>query len=221
MRKNLFKCWILINVFFVYSNLYFGQNVLDTIYLMNGQKVGSVVIDTSFALVTYKIPNSQQPDKIRNFEKDDIFCIRYKNGDLFYYYSQDTARGDWFTREEMWYFTQGERDAQKGFKPVATIIIGGTLGIAAGMTGMYVAPALPLGFYLISDVTKIKIRHSSISNPELLQHDAYILGYQKVARSRRRIYAIIGGAAGLALGYTTYFIFKNQYPQSLKDLLFN
>jgi len=221
MWNNGDRCWAFLYILFFYFNLFLGQNGLDTIYLMNGQKVGVVVIDTSFALVTYKIPNSQQPDKIRNFEKDDIFCIRYKKGDLFYYYSQDTARGDWFTREEMWYFTQGERDAQKGFKPVSTMIIGGTLGIAAGMTGMYIAPALPLGFYLISDITKIKIRHSSVSNPELVQYDAYVLGYQKVARTKRRIFAIIGGVAGLTLGYTTYFIFKNQYPQPLKDILFN
>lgn len=199
-----------------------SQHTQDTIYLMNGQKIGSHIIDTSFALVTYKIPASKQPEKIRNLEKDDIFCIRYKKDNtLFYYYSQDTSRGDWFTREEMWHFTQGERDAWKGFKPIATGIIGGTIGLAAGMTGMYIAPALPLGFYLLSDITKIKIRHSSVSNPELLQHDAYILGYQKVARSKRRIYAIIGGASGLVLGYLTYFTFKNQYPASVKDLLFN
>ncbi|RME19257.1 MAG: hypothetical protein D6799_01590 [Bacteroidetes bacterium] len=198
-----------------------SQNVADTIYLMNGQKIGSKVIDTSFALVTYKIPTSSQPDKIRNLEKDDIFCIRYKDGTNFYYYSQDTIRGDWFTRDEMWHFTQGERDARKGFKPIATSIIGGTLGALAGMTGMYVAPALPLGFYLISDITKIKIRQHSISNPELLQYDAYILGYQKVSRSKRRIHAIISGASGLLLGYITYFSFKNQYPQPIKDILFN
>ncbi|GAB4205742.1 MAG: hypothetical protein Fur0023_14890 [Bacteroidia bacterium] len=198
-----------------------SQNISDTIYLMNGQKIPGKVIDTSFALVTYKIPTSSQPDKIRNLEKDDIFCIRYKDGIHFYYYSQDTARGDWFTREEMWHFTQGERDAQRGFKPVATMIIGGTLGLAAGMTGMYVAPALPLGFYLISDITKVKIRHHSVSNPELLQYDAYILGYQKVARSKRRIHAIIGGASGLLLGYITYFTLKNQYPPSIKNILFN
>lgn len=210
--------------FWMYLSIHFyslAQNTLDTIYLMNGQKVESIVIDTSFALVTYKMPVSTNPEKIRNFEKDDIFCIRYKDGTHFYYYSQDTARGDWFTREEMWHFTQGERDAQKGFKPVATMLIGGTLGLAAGMTGMYVAPALPIGFYLISDITKIKIRHSSVSNPELLQHDAYILGYQKVARSKRRIYSIIGGASGLLLGYIAYFSFKSQYPPDIKDLLFN
>lgn len=199
----------------------YSQQALDTIYLMNGQKVGSIVIDTSFALVTYKLPSSGHPDKIRNYEKDDIFCIRYKNGIPFYYYSQDTARGDWFSREEMWHFTQGERDALKGFKPITTFIISGTIGLAAGMTGLYVAPALPIGFYLCTDFTKIKIKHSSVSNPELLQYDAYILGYQKVARSKRKIYSIIGGASGLLLGYITYFTFKNQYPPAIKDALFN
>lgn len=218
---KIFMRMITILFLIVFGFLSKSQNVVDTIYLMNGQKVGSSVIDTSFALVTYKIPQSNQPHKIHNFEKDDIFCIKYKNGTNFYYYSQDTTRCDWFTREEMWHFTQGERDAQKGFKPITTMIIGGTIGLAAGMTGMYVAPVLPIGFFLISDITKIKISHSSISNPELLQHDAYILGYQKVASSKRKIYSIIGGASGLLLGYITYFAFKNQYPQPIKDILFN
>lgn len=208
-------------LFYITFQFIYAQNSLDTIYLMNGQKIGSEIIDTSFALVTYKIPNSKQPNKIRNLEKDDIFCIGYKNKTYFYYYSQDTARGDWFTRDEMWHFTQGERDAHKGFKPVPNIIIGGTIGLAAGMTGLFVAPALPLGFYLLSDITKVKIKHSSVSNPELLQYDAYILGYQKVAKSKRRISFIISSASGLLLGYITYFTFKNQYPQFAKNILFN
>ncbi len=203
------------------SHLLQSQNTLDTIRFMNGQKIGATIIDTSFALITYKIPNSKQPEKIRNIEKDDLFCIQYKNGTVFYYYSQDTTKGAWFTREEMWHFTQGERDAHKGFKPIPSIIIGGTIGILSGATGMYVAPILPMGFYLVSDITKIKIRHSSISNPELLQHDAYILGYQRVAKSKRRISSIISGASGLLLGYITYFAFKEQYPQSIKNILFN
>lgn len=208
-------------VFLLLSGCWYTQNTLDTTYLMNGQKAPVIIIDTSFALVTYKDPFSKNPEKIRNFEKDEIFCIRYKTGEYIYYYSQDTVRGDWFSREEMWHFTQGERDATKGFKPIPTLIISGTIGITAGLTGMYVAPALPLGFYLISDITKVKINHKSISNPELLQHDAYILGYQKVACTKRRIYSIIGGASGLILGYIGYFTFKNQYPPAIKDILFN
>ncbi len=212
---------IMVLFFFWWNSFYYAQNQADTIYLMNGQKVNSLVIDTSFALITYKDLNSKQPDKIRNFEKDEVFCIWYKNNEKVYYYSQDTARGDWFTREEMWYFTQGERDAIKGFKPVPTLLVNGVFGVASGMTGMFVAPVVPLGGYLLSDVTKIKMKHRTISNPELLQHDAYILGYQKVARTRRRIYSIIGGASGLLIGYLTYFTFKNQYPPSIKDILFN
>lgn len=209
-------------LFFVITNPFFAQNaIIDSIFLMNGQKVAAQIIDTSFALVTYKLPFSKQPNKIYNFEKDDIFCIRYKDGTNFYYYSQDTSRGDWFTREEMWYFTQGERDARRGFKPINTIIVGGIVGTLAGMTGMYVAPALPLVFYLVSDITKIRIKHHTISNPELLQHDAYILGYQKVSKTKRRINAIISGASGLLAGYLIYFGFKNQYPPTIKDILFN
>jgi hypothetical protein len=67
-----------------------------------------------------------------------------------------------------------------------------------------------------SGVTKVKIRHSTISNPTNIDYDAYILGYERVSRSKRRIQSIIGGTIGLALGYGLYFgLLKDKYPTTL------
>jgi hypothetical protein len=69
----------------------------------------------------------------------------------------------------------------------------------------------------LSGVTKVKIKHSTISNPNYIDQDAYILGYERVSRTKRRIQALIGGTIGLAAGYGLYFgILKQNLPETLK-----
>lgn len=69
----------------------------------------------------------------------------------------------------------------------------------------------------LSGITKVKIKHKTISNPNYIDQDAYILGYERVSRSRRRIKALIGGTIGLAAGYGLYFgLLKQNLPETLK-----
>jgi hypothetical protein len=68
----------------------------------------------------------------------------------------------------------------------------------------------------LTGIPKVRIKHKTISNPNYIEHDAYILGYERVSRSRRRIKALIGGTIGLAAGYGLYFgILKDKLPASL------
>jgi hypothetical protein len=69
----------------------------------------------------------------------------------------------------------------------------------------------------LTGLPKVRIKHKTISNPNYIDHDAYILGYERVSRSRRRIKALIGGTIGLAAGYGLYFgLLKNKLPEGLK-----
>jgi len=68
----------------------------------------------------------------------------------------------------------------------------------------------------LSGATKVRIKHSTISNPNYIDYDAYILGYERVARTRRRIQALIGGTIGLAAGYGLYFgLLKDKLPSTI------
>ena len=68
----------------------------------------------------------------------------------------------------------------------------------------------------LSGITKVRIRHNTISNPNYIEQDAYILGYERVSRTKRRIQALIGGTIGLAAGYGLYFgILKDKLPTTL------
>jgi len=186
----------------------------DTIFLMNGHFVSEKIIDTLIGAVT--IVNPEKPTEKLHYEYDDIYSVKYGNGTTKYYYFQDTLRNNYFTREEMQYYIYGERDARKGFKARGSLIGAGVVGLASGGLGLFFAPVFPYGYMALSGLPKVRIRHNTISNPNYIDQDAYILGYERVSRSKRRIQALIGGTIGLAAGYGLYFgILKDKLPGTL------
>ncbi len=208
MNSALRFVFIFILIFF--TKLAFSQEVKDSIYLMNGNVIGETVIDSSLGAVTIMDP--KKPDKRLHYEIDELFKVSYAKGFTHWYYSQDTLRNNWFTREEMGLFIIGERDSRKYFKPKACGITAGLFGFIGGATGTFFAPVLPYGFMAASGITKIKIRQRTVSDPKLLDYDAYILGYERNARQKRKIWSVIGGSIGLAAGYIFYFALKDHYP---------
>jgi len=209
MRKFLFFLSIL-----AFSSSCFSQTK-DTILLMNGNFVVEKVIDTLIGAVTIMDPE-KEGHKL-HFEYDQIYCVKYAGGFIDYYYRQDTLLGNYFSRDEMEYYIYGERDARKGFKARGALIGSGAVGLVSGGLGLFFAPVFPLGYMGLSGITKVKIKHSTISNPNYIEHDAYILGYERVSRSKRRVQSLLGGAIGLAVGYGLYFgVLKNNLPSTLK-----
>lgn len=187
----------------------------DTILLMNGNYVVEKVLDTLIGAVT--IVNPANVAEKLHYEYDEIYCVKYATGFTDYYYTQDTLNGNYFTRDEMQYYIYGERDARKGFKARGSLIGAGVVGLASGGLGLFFAPVFPYGYMALSGITKVRIKHKTISNPNYIDHDAYILGYERVSRTKRRIRALIGGSIGLAAGYGLYFgILKDKLPGTIK-----
>lgn len=187
----------------------------DTILLMNGNFVVEKVLDTLIGAVTIVNP-SNVAEKL-HYEYDEIYCVKYATGFTDYYYTQDSLNGNYFTRDEMLYYIYGERDARKGFKARGSLLGAGIVGLASGGLGIFFAPVFPYGYMALSGITKVRIKHKTISNPNYIDHDAYILGYERVSRTKRRISALIGGSIGLAAGYGLYFgILKDKLPGTIK-----
>ncbi|MBL7935309.1 MAG: hypothetical protein JNM51_05805 [Bacteroidia bacterium] len=202
-------------LFFVMLSFSATSQNKDTILLMNGNYVVEKVIDTVIGAVT--IINPVKPSEKLHYEYDEIYCVKYSTGFTDYYYSQDTLKGNYFTRDEMLYYIYGERDARKGFKARGALIGAGIVGLASGGLGLFFAPVFPYGYMALTGLPKVRIKHNTISNPNYIDHDAYILGYERVSRSRRRIQALIGGTIGLAAGYGLYFgLLKDNLPSTLK-----
>jgi len=189
------------------------HSVEDTIYLMNGHVIGQRVIDTTLGAVS--ILNPKKLSSKIHYEWDQLYMVKFANGDKRYYYTQDSALNNWFTRDEMWMYMKGERDARKGFKANGSLIGAGIAGLLGGMTGTIWGPIAPYGYMALSGITKVRIRHNTVSDPRSLESDAYILGYERVARQRRKIWSLIGGTAGLILGYSFYAAFHQSYPETI------
>jgi hypothetical protein len=185
----------------------------DSVFLMNGHVIGEKVMDTLLGAVSIQDP--EKPGKLLHYELAQLYMVKYTSGIIRYYYRQDSAQYNYFTRDEMWMFMKGEVDARKGFKPKGSIIGAGIAGLIGGMSGTFYAPVLPYGYMALSGITKVRIRGKTISNPVYVDSDGYILGYERVARHKRKIQSIVSGSIGLAVGYLIYGLTHQYYPETI------
>ena len=130
----MIKTIIFTLLLFVFSLSTKAQNK-DTILLMNGNTVVERVLDTVIGAVT--IVNPANTLEKLHYEYDEIYAVKYASGFTDYYYSQDTMKGNYFTREEMKYYMYGERDARKGFKAPGSLIGAGVVGLVSGGLGIF------------------------------------------------------------------------------------
>ena len=190
-----------------------AQENKDTILLLNGVEITTTVYDTLFGLVRFKDP---KPDKDPvEMESSDIFSIRNSKGE-FIKYVYDSAGDNNLTIDEMRYYIKGEQDAQKGFKPHGAFWTNVLIGAASGATGVFYCPIPPFLFTALCGATKVKIKHSTVSNLEYLKHDTYVMGYEHVARGKRKLKSLLGGGYGLVGGIGAAIILKNTGNALLK-----
>jgi hypothetical protein len=193
-------CLLLIfNSFFLEA-----QQSKDTLFLLNGKIFVTPVLDTLLGGVTI----IDTKDSLQKFtlDNEDLFSINFSNGNIRYYYRYDTLIGNYFTRDEMIYYMHGERDAKKGFTAKGAFYGGMAAGFLGGLSGNFIGPIVPFTFFSLCGIPKVRIRHETISNPYFIDHDPYLLGYERRARSKRRVKGLIGGGIGLAAGYVVNFV---------------
>jgi len=208
-----YKISLLFLILFLKQQTFSQSKAQDTIYLMNGLVIGEKILDTVLGAVT--IIDPKKHEKKIHYEHNQLYMVRYADGYKRFYYSQDSTINNWFTRDEMWMYMKGETDAHKGFKAKGALITSGVLGVLGGLTGIFFAPVVPYGFMAFSGATKVRIRPETVSNPTYVESDAYLLGYERVARQKRKIKSIIGGSVGLIVGYSIYALFNQYYPQKI------
>ncbi len=211
--KKLCRKLIVLSFLFLVCYNTQAQSFQDTVFLMNGHVVASTVTDTLPDAIT--IINPEKASAKLTYEWDQLYMVKYASGHKKYYYDKDSTVGNWLTRDEMWMYMKGEQDARKGYKASGALIGSGVIGLLSGMTGSFWAPLAPYGFMALSGLPKVKIKHNTVSDLNYLKSDPYILGYERVARQKLKIKSIIGGTAGLLLGYGFYFAFHKSYPETI------
>lgn len=189
--------FIIVSLLLLSASAAKSQTGNDTILLINGTEIITTVYDTTFGNVTFK--NSKPEKDPITIESDDVYSIRNSKGEsIIYHY--DSAAGNDLTVEEMKYYIKGEQDAQKKFKPRGAFWTNMVVGAASGVTGSFLCPLPPFAFTSLCGLPKVKIKHSTVSNLEYLKHDTYIMGYEKVARGKRKTKSLLGGGIGLVAG---------------------
>ena len=184
---------------------------MDTVYLMSGKTVAGVVKDTSNQKLKILIPRKGN-FKADFIDQELIFSVKYKNGTESVFYVQDTLFGNYYTPNEVRYYLQGERDARKSYRCRGWIAGGFVAGFAGGYLHHPVGLAVPFAYSAISVGFRVKIRPGSVSNPDYLKYDTYLMGYEKVARQKRVMRTLVAGAIGFAAGFaTTSLIYASQH----------
>lgn len=206
---------LLSSILFLFFVQCYSQTGSDTLLLLNGDVVIGTVLDTTNGSISLINPKNAKKNIV--IENDRIFSIKNKKGENFIYV-YDTVIGNEFTIDEMRYFIYGEQDADKKFKARGTMALGFLVGSLSGLTGSFLCPIPPFAFTALCGIPKVKIKHETVSNLDYLKHDSYLMGYERVARKKRKLKSLIGGGAGLIAGLGTFGILKATHNKNLSDL---
>jgi hypothetical protein len=181
-------------------------NIKDTVLLMNGDKLAGAVIDTIYHKIKVTFVTKKGKEKTVLIDDELVFSVLFRNGREKIIYEQDTINGNYFGVEETRMFILGERDAEKYYHSplgtVSSVVVGVASGYFASISFLAAIP--PFAYSGILLIPKIKIKYKTVSTPEYLNYDTYVMGYEKVARRKKLFRSLIGGIAGLTAGLFTF-----------------
>ncbi len=217
------------SIFFI-SMIFYQLTVVaqnDTVFLMNGHMVCGEITDTTNNAI--KAFDCKRPGKTLKYDSDEIFSFKKSGQTERFFYEEQPDNPEWFSRRDFKYYMQGERDARKLYKSKGAFWSNWAVGSFCGATGSFflgnllknketafspaaaqlgvalITPFISLG---ITQLFKIKIRKSAVSNVEYLGETAYVHGYYRQARSKRSLISLRSSLLGIGLGYATYFLVR-------------
>lgn len=183
-----------------------------TITRMSGAQVTGTLVSTEGIDLVIDVPRgkpekNKKPKRI-NLHKSEVFSVQFAEGE-WVLYAPDLLLGDDITADEMRIYIAAQRDAREKFKVWPTVVAGAVIcgAVAVLASGGLILTILPpLAFGAAQFIPVIRIRENTISNPEHRFNEVYAEGYGRVARSRKVLGGLKGGAIGMVLGTAAYFI---------------
>src|ERR1035437_751041 len=184
---------------------------MDTVFFLNGEIRAVKVVDTVYHLVRFLPEKKTKKPHVQEVEKDRIFSVKFSNGQdrIFYFY--DSTLGNVFTVMEAKMFMLGEQEADKNYRNKWPAIIGFAVGPVSpiALSNAVVLSPIPAAISpLHTLIPYINVNTKAIQNKNYLGYDTYIMGYEKVARKKNFIPALIGAGVGLAVGFGTWAVLK-------------
>jgi hypothetical protein len=208
-------------------------NSQEKVNLLNGKVLEGKIQSTEDEKITILVNGKKGKVYETYLENYRVFSIISIDGNEKVIYKQDSSIGNFLEPKDMKFYTLGEQDAYKNYRPMGTMIIGTTLGLGLGILDTYVFnddPATPTinekgmfkagspGYVLFvypfiytvlaGIAPRPQLDIHNISDRNNLNSEHFIQGFARVARYKRTIRALLFSAVGSALGLGSYYIFK-------------
>ena len=180
-----------------------AQKASEKILLMTGKFIDGKVLSEDSAYVHYSFEKKSGKVKESKLDLERIFSITDSSGEEKVYYAVDTFMGNYFSVEEMRSYIEGEVDASNYNSGNWTYAVGVPLTAGAGylLSSTILAFPLPFIYTIVSTIPKHKMRtHKSIHSSKK-DDPAYILGYERTARTKRLFKSLFAGLVGTASGF--------------------
>lgn len=179
-----------------------AQEKSPSILMITGKVIDGTVTseDSSYIYYDYEKKSGKVIPKKLDWER--VFSFTDQNGIEKLVYMEDSATGNYFTEAEMRAYIRGEQDAWNGYKSNWTVWTGVPIagGLGFVLSSSPLVFVVPFGFMVLASMPKYKMTPGSISNASDLKNPAYILGYERTARSKRLFKSLASGVAGAAIG---------------------
>jgi hypothetical protein len=177
----------------------------EKIVLMNGQQFIGHAIDTTGLKIIFEKTKSNNKLKTKYFYKDEVFSINYDGEEKVFYFPYFAFEEE-YTIDNMRMIVNGRMDARYKYKTRWVIPTGIVVGAASAllMKGSVFSLLVPLVYTGLVQIPIVKIQRKSISSPEFIGNEYYNMGYNKSARSKRTIQALIWSFSGVIAGLVVY-----------------
>jgi hypothetical protein len=178
--------------------------------LLNGKQFRGNSIDTTGLKVLFEINKSAEKSKLKSFYRDELFSLT-SNGNENVFFVSDPFYPEDYSVPDMRMVVYGKSDARYHYKTKWVIPTGLLVGAASAflMEGSVFILLVPIAYTGIVQIPIVKIQKKSIASPAFIGNEYYKEGYNRSARSKRTMHALISSFAGIITGMLIYEIDAN------------
>jgi hypothetical protein len=193
-------------VIILFSVVFFttqAQKNTDKILLMTGKTLEGSVTSSDSASLYYTFVKKSGKEKEQKLDLERVFSVTNEQDVEEVYYVMDTLVGDYFSEQEMRDYIDGERDAANYSHSNWTIAAGVPITAAAGffLSSTILVFPVPFAYTVAAALPPYKLKGEKGVKPSKAGSPAYVLGYEREARTKRVFKSLIAGLVGTASGF--------------------
>ena len=202
----------------------------DSVLMLNGKVYKGTIGETGKGFVPLSITNKKGNTKQLEIAEYRIFSFT-KSGTEKVSYFQDDFQGNFLTVTEARAATYGGYDARIKFKPRLAFWTSMLIGFSSTLFDTYLSQAaandsnslyndpgffknepsifpifVPPTLMVLWAIPKTKVRTAKMLHLQYHGDENFFRGYHRIARQKRMLAALRGGAIGVAAGLLTYYI---------------